>query len=435
MKIDPVLKCAALPVSRSANGTIDYDDFYIQIDLKILVKCTQSPRMPEWKETAMSLKKKLNTLHKLYSKEKEYRQKLTATIYSLQDQLEEHNVQSVVRHDELDSKYQRQIQKTKAAEARSQSLEQEVTALQQDQDAKLQVIEKLQQQLRASKLPQKTDSESDRSDKSHIVNGQSLRDQISSVLTPDLETAANASSQSHVQVNKFQSDNRSSHCTQCDSSFTVKESLKRHIQSVHEKQVNYRCSYCSKGFYGKSTFINHLRVHKEERSFQCTICAKAFKQKSVLWKHMLFVHSDKKPFQCTQCDASFKRKCDLMRHLATHLDKFECDFCAKRFKTRRECRTHVGKFHSDDRPFQCNLCDSTFKWKGALERHTQSVHEKEVNFRCSHCSKGFYLKGNLTRHLRVHTGEKPFQCTVCCKAFTQRSSLTRHGRIHSGEKP
>ena len=362
--------------------------------------------MPEWKDTAMSLKKKLDKLHKLYTEEKQYRGKLTGTIYSLQDQLEEYKVQSEQRHVELNSEYQRQIQQTKAAEARSQSFEQKLTALREDRDEKSKVIEKLQQQLRVFTLAQKKDLESNTSNECNHAHGQSHRNQNLQIFRPKLESesseptsrcshqeyeAHNKSRSNHLKrtgsthairnaKNHEDSDStRTFQCTQCASSFNLKASLKHHIRRVHEKVVNYRCGYCSKGFYDKGNHTIHLRVHTEERPFQCTICNKAFKQSNDLKKHM-HVHSDEKPFQCTQCDSSFKRK-------------------------------------------------------GDLKKHIQSVHEKVVKYRCSHCSKGFYRKSSLTLHLRVHTGERPFQCKVCGKAFTTKGQVTRHERnLHGVEK-
>ena len=264
--------------------------------------------------------KKLGKLQKLYTQEKQYRGKLIGTIYSLQDQLEEYKEQSNQRHDELNREYQRQIQLAKSAEAQSQSLKLEVTALRQDRDVKSKLIEKLMQHLRVSNLAQKADSESNRSDKSRT--GPSLRHQNLPALALNLETAVNSSCHSHAQADELHNNNRPFQCSQCHSSFTLKGNLKRHIQSVHTGQ---------------------------------------------------------RSFQCMQCDASFKLKNHLTRHLTIHLDKYDCDFCEKRFKTEMKRRVHVDKFHSDDRPFQCTQCDSTFKRKRNLNKHIQMTQGKVEN--------------------------------------------------------
>ena len=411
--------------------------------------------MREWKEIAMSLRKKLDKSRKLCSKEKEYRGKLTSIIYSLKDQLEEYKGQSERRHNELNGKYQQQIQQIKSAEALCRlRLELEVTALRQDRDAKSKFVEKLQQQIRVSRLAQGEDSECSTSNNCDNANGQSKRNQNLPIFGPKLKTEPNEPSSrcihhehgphSEDQIRstivisstKDHEDNNSTRafqCTQCDLSFKRKGDLKVHIHYVHEKVVNYRCSHCSKGFYLKKDCTAHLRVHTMEKPFQCTICSKAFARKSVLKRHMV-IHSDESSFQCTKCNASFKRAYDLTEHLLIHSDKFECEFCGKRFKTQMKCREHVGKFHSDNRPYPCTQCDSAFNSKSNLVTHIRKVHEKVVNYRCGHCSKGFYYRSNLIKHLRVHTGERPFQCKECSKTYKRRSDLTRHERsIHGAE--
>ena len=367
-------------------------------------------------EVEMIVQTRLDELHKLYSKKKEYRQTPTATIHSLQDQHQEHKVQSEQRHDDLNTKYQRQIQQAQPAEGQSQNLDREVTALRRGRDAKVKVIEKV------PKLEQKADSpdsESNGSDKLHT--SQSLIYQNLPALEPDLETASNPSLQSNRDSQPIQ-------CSQDD------------IRSVYERDVSYmyRCGYCSKGFYDKNRLIDHLRVHIEERPFQCPICDKAFKKKFVLKRHMIthsderpfqctlcarafkhkgdlnrhmFTHSDEKPFKCTHCEASFKRNSILTTHLLTHLDNIECHFCGERFKTQMKFRAHVGRFHRNNRPGQCTQCDTTFKWKWNLKHHIRSEHEKVVIYRCSHCSEGFYLRGRFTAHLQHcatrHSNESP----------------------------
>ena len=69
-------------------------------------------------------------------------------------------------------------------------------------------------------------------------------------------------------------------CKLCDSSFATKQSLKKHIESLHE---------------GK-------------KPFECSICNAKIAQKGHLNYHILYVHGEKKHFQCSQCGSEFKHK-------------------------------------------------------------------------------------------------------------------------------
>ena len=74
-------------------------------------------------------------------------------------------------------------------------------------------------------------------------------------------------------------------CDICNSSFKTKETLKRHIESVHDRKEPFKCIVCDVGFSQK----HHLNAHK------------------------LSVHEGKKPFRCNICDACFTRTGDLNR--------------------------------------------------------------------------------------------------------------------------
>jgi uncharacterized Zn-finger protein len=53
-------------------------------------------------------------------------------------------------------------------------------------------------------------------------------------------------------------------CGECNTTFTTKSSLKRHIESVHKK-ITYKCSLCELGFSREEALHKHnKRVHEND---------------------------------------------------------------------------------------------------------------------------------------------------------------------------
>ena len=64
-------------------------------------------------------------------------------------------------------------------------------------------------------------------------------------------------------------------CTACDSSFTLRDSLKRHIGSVH-LSLRYTCKICKKCFGSNITIAKHIKLlHQGELERDATVsCGK-----------------------------------------------------------------------------------------------------------------------------------------------------------------
>ena len=76
-------------------------------------------------------------------------------------------------------------------------------------------------------------------------------------------------------------------CGLCEnkSLFTTKESLKRHIGSVHKKLEITECDVCHKTFAQKATMLRHRRIHLDIKPFKCEICDLSFTQKTGMRSH------------------------------------------------------------------------------------------------------------------------------------------------------
>ena len=138
-------------------------------------------------------------------------------------------------------------------------------------------------------------------------------------------------------------------CEHCGRSFESSNRLKAHFYRTHfERQMNYKCSECSKVFINVSDLAKHSQVHQESPLFKCIKCDKEFKYK---------------------------------RGLQDHLKK-----------------------HENSSPLLCTICGKAFSKQSVLDEHTTRAHgENNISYNCSICFKSYNVKSNLTRHTKkVH---------------------------------
>ncbi|XP_078525363.1 zinc finger protein 671-like isoform X4 [Lissotriton helveticus] len=105
-------------------------------------------------------------------------------------------------------------------------------------------------------------------------------------------------------------------CTECNKSFSRKDSLLNH-KRIHAGIKLYECSECDKSFSRKEHLIVHKRTHSGVRPYHCSICGKSFTQKGVLIRHHR-IHTQERPHQCCECDRRFSQKGNLIKHMKTH---------------------------------------------------------------------------------------------------------------------
>ena len=140
-------------------------------------------------------------------------------------------------------------------------------------------------------------------------------------------------------------------CNLCDKKFKAISGLKRHLKVHTDVQATHSCPYCPKKFIANSNLIDHVRIHYYIPSICCSFesCKKQFNSKDSLLKHVRSVHKSIKPFVCTECEKTFSQKSHLDDHLGKHFKKrFLCGICNHLFSTRGSLKRHLKQFHNED---------------------------------------------------------------------------------------
>ena len=194
----------------------------------------------------------------------------------------------------------------------------------------------------------------------------------------------------HIGDRPNQRNGKLNKCPECYMSFTYKQSMKRHMKSVHTPFRNYTCIVCSETFLVSDLLQSHMLSHMKpstSSAFQCL----GVNQHCLTKKH-----------KCPICTQSFNNRSNLAKHMVVH---------------------------TGERSFKCDICHSTFTQKSNLKKHMM-VHSGERPFKCTQCSSTFNQKSHLQRHMVVHTLDRPFKCLHCSCSYTVNASLIKHSTVH-----
>ncbi|MCL4115317.1 UNVERIFIED_CONTAM: hypothetical protein GTU68_018351 [Idotea baltica] len=166
-------------------------------------------------------------------------------------------------------------------------------------------------------------------------------------------------------------------CTQCWKTFTKKWNWRQHLGTHDASLRRYICDECGKSFSYRSTYTTHLKVHSKGtlEKFCCSLCTKIYNSKNVLDQHIKRVHNKQCNYLCTVCSKGFYNKSDYSYHMRIHRKElpFVCFACGKGFAHLSHIHRHE-KIHTGERPHKCPYCPKSFIQSVTLRIHLKK-HE------------------------------------------------------------
>ena len=159
-------------------------------------------------------------------------------------------------------------------------------------------------------------------------------------------------------------------CYLCESQFTLKHSLIRHIESKHEG-ITYSCNQCDSHFTLKHVLQNHIKAKHEDAKFECEKCDYVASLQSHLKRHIQSVHEG---------------------------IRYSCNHCKQEFSQQGHLKTHIKTKHEGIK-YQCDECDYQANWKATLKAHIESIHQN-IKYPCHLCYYKATTRGSLKDHVR-----------------------------------
>ena len=232
-------------------------------------------------------------------------------------------------------------------------------------------------------------------------------------------------------------------CDQCEFQAKRKEYLHKHMRYVHEGIIDHHCPICSKGFMMSSDVKLHMKVNHEGVKQKCVLCQKEFTSKQAVKNHILAFHEGK-TFDCDMCSYKGNSKQNLKFHIQSRHEEalFECDHCD--YKGPLLTRYYHMKKHQVDGNWTklggkwrnmkkediypthfCDQCDYLAMTKTQLKRHIKSKHEGK-RIKCPKCDKTYSFHGDMMVHFKAEHDKVKFKCQKCEYESNWKGSLRNH---------
>ena len=106
-------------------------------------------------------------------------------------------------------------------------------------------------------------------------------------------------------------------CNQCDSKYTFKRGLRRHIKSTHEG-VKYFCNQCDMQFTRNDHLNTHIQTMHEGVKYKYA-CNKCEYQATQQWNLKIHIQSkhDGVRYNCSECEYQATLQGSVARHMKT----------------------------------------------------------------------------------------------------------------------
>ena len=77
--------------------------------------------------------------------------------------------------------------------------------------------------------------------------------------------------------------NQNLKCEDCDKSYTALNTLRKHVQSVHEG-LKHQCEVCKYKTHSRSILVTHSKIH-DGKKYRCDICSQYYSTELSLKSH------------------------------------------------------------------------------------------------------------------------------------------------------
>uniref|UniRef100_A0AAG5DEF3 Transcription factor grauzone n=1 Tax=Anopheles atroparvus TaxID=41427 RepID=A0AAG5DEF3_ANOAO len=219
-------------------------------------------------------------------------------------------------------------------------------------------------------------------------------------------------------------------CKICQKRYKSSRYLALHMMKSHSREEDrpFKCDKCHQSFHKEHLLKAHLANHLSEK---CPICEKVVSSKYALKTHVTHMHGSDGNQICDVCGKEFRTKQAMERHINEHLgveviQKVQCHVCQRWFHGKYNLRKHIRFMHIEDgQVFRCDICQHESPNSRALLDHKKRVHVEE-RFECEFCGKRFKRKLYLREHIASHTGKPLYSCEVCGATFNSNANCYNH---------
>ncbi len=226
------------------------------------------------------------------------------------------------------------------------------------------------------------------------------------------------------------SGNKEVECDVCHK-VVLKRNLHDHKLYAHSNTGRRKtCSKCGKSVHNIS---QHMRIHSADR-LKCSQCNSSFSNKGNLAKHILHTHAQQGILKkCHVCSLEFKpfyleQHMRRMHRMNTYVRCPICKLELVKCNLRNHVKSHIVK---EKRKKQvCPVCQSEFLH---LKKHLRLQHGNLPLFNCQECKKTFKSSVGLWHHMKTHTKGHYEACPLCKKNVTHQALKGHISRMHPTE--
>ncbi|KAF5269137.1 hypothetical protein FQR65_LT02437 [Abscondita terminalis] len=163
---------------------------------------------------------------------------------------------------------------------------------------------------------------------------------------------------------------------------------------------------------------------------QCSFCLKLYRRKHDLKRHLNNIHLKAIQYVCHLCNIPFYEAFQLTRHLRQHNGFVRCGLCLKEYSILRDLKLHISAAHDNSALCQCGTCGQSFPKVRYLREHMHD-HDRSIIYKCHICTEEFKESRDLSRHLVEHSGM--YACNICHTTFAAEQELNNHSKCHSDD--